>query len=221
MGQLFGRAWKVQVLTPESQGGDQTLLTVSSSDTETQALRVTFYIEQIYGTFFNAEIDIYNPNLQTIGTLEAGCIVSVAAGYAVEGTPTEIFRGPVFQAIVSKPDAVTTVLRLICFVGIDELTNSFVKTSIGPGATQREIVLNMAANCLKADGSTASIPIDYLAPDSDFTRGPLPRSQTIFGTPNKLFANIAKANNMGFLMGPPGLSMGKIDGSKSLSLIHI
>ena len=215
MATLFGRAWNVQVLAPADQSGNQSLLTVSSSDTETQALRVTFYIEQIYGTFFNAEIDIYNPNLQTIGTLEAGCIVSVAAGYAVEGTPTEIFRGPLFQAIVSKPDATTVILKLMCFVGLDELTNSIVKTTIGPGATQRQIVLSMAQNCLKPDGTAVSVPIDYLAPDSDFTRGPLPRSQTIFGTPNKLFANIAKANAMGQAMGPRGLSMGKIDGSKS------
>jgi hypothetical protein len=215
---LYGRAWNIQVLTPADNAGNQTLLSVSSSDRETSSLRVTFEIEQTHGAFFNAEIDIYNPNLQTIGTLSQGCIVSVAAGYAVEGAPTEIFRGPLFQAIVSKPDAVTTVLKLLCFVGLDELTNSVVKTTVGPGATQRQTVLAMAANCLRPDGvtgalTTASIPIAYLAPDSDFKRGPLPRSQTIFGTPNKLFANIAKANGMGRAMGPNGLSIGKIDGS--------
>jgi hypothetical protein len=212
---LFGRAWNIQVLTPANQGGNQTLLSVSSSDRETDSLRVTFDIEQLYSAMFTAEIDIYNPNLQTIGTLSQGCIVSVAAGYAVEGTPAEIFRGALYQAIVSKPDAVTTVLKLICFVGLDELTNSLVKVTTGPGATQRQTVLAMAANCLKADGSTASIPIAYLAPDSDFKRGPLPRSQTIFGTPNKLFADIAKANDMGFVMGPNGLSIGKLAGSGS------
>jgi hypothetical protein len=210
---LYGRVWNIQVLTPADQGGNQTLLSVSSSDRETDSLRVTFDIEQLYSAMFTAEIDIYNPNLQTIGTLSQGCIVSVAAGYQSEGTPAEIFRGPLYQALVSKPDAVTTVLKLICFVGLDELTNSLVKVTTGPGATQRQTVLAMAANCLKADGSTASIPIAYLAPDSDFKRGPLPRSQTIFGTPNRLFGNIAKANDMGFFMGPNGLSIGKIDGS--------
>lgn len=98
--------------------------------------------------------------------------------------------------------------------GIEELTNSYVKTTVGPGATQRETVLAMVANCLKADGSKAAIPIDYLAPDSDFKRGPLPRSQTIFGTPNNLFANVAKGNDMGFFMGHNGISIGKLDGSK-------
>jgi hypothetical protein len=189
-------------------------LQVSSSDKETQSLRVTFRIEQMFTQFFDAEIDIYNPNLQTIGTLSVGCIVSVAAGYAVEGTPAEIFRGSLYQAIVSKPDAVTTVLKLLCFVGLDELTDSIVKTTIGPGATQRQIVLAMAANCLRADDSTVPIPIAYLAPESDFRVGPLPRSSTIFGTPNKLFAAIARANDMGFSMGPHGLSIGKIDGAK-------
>jgi hypothetical protein len=211
---LYGRAWNIQVLTPADNAGTQTLLSVSSSDKETSSLRVTFDIEQLFSQFFNAEIDIYNPNLQTIGTLQAGCIVSVSAGYTAEGPPGEIFRGPLYQALVSKPDATTVVLKLLCFLGLDELTNSVVKTTIGPGATQRQTVLAMAANCLKADGSFASIPIAYLAPDSDFKRGPLPRSQTIFGTPNKLFANIAKANDMGLAMTAAGLSIGKIDGTK-------
>jgi hypothetical protein len=212
--QLYGRAWNIQVLTPADNAGTQTLLQVSSSDKETSSLRVTFQIEELYSAFFSAEVDIYNPNLQTIGTLSAGCIVSVAAGYAVEGTPGEIFRGTLFQAIVSKPDNVTTVLKLICFIGLDELTDSYVKATTGPGATQRQIVLAMAANCFKADGSTASIPTAYIAPDSHFKRGPLPRSSTIFGTSNRLFKTIANANEMGVVMGPTGLSVGKIDGAK-------
>jgi hypothetical protein len=211
---LYGRAWKIQVLTPADNAGNQTLLEVSSSDKETSSLRVTFDIEQTYGAFWYAEVDIYNPNLQTIQTLEVGCIVSVSAGYAAEGTPGEIFRGPLFQAIVSKPDATTVVLKLLCFLGMDELTNRVMSTTIGPGASQRETVLAMAANCLKADGTTAPIPIVYLAPDSDFRAQRLPRSQTIFGTPNHLFANIAKNNDMGFFMGPNGISIGKIDGSR-------
>jgi hypothetical protein len=109
---LYGRAWDIQVLTPEDNAQQQTRLEVSSSDKETSSLRVTFNIEPMYSTLFTAEIDIYNPNLQTIQTIDAGCTVSVAAGYAVEGTPAEIFRGRIFQAIFSKPDSVTTILRL-------------------------------------------------------------------------------------------------------------
>jgi hypothetical protein len=217
---LYGRAWKIQVLTPPDNAGTQTLLEVSSSDKETSSLRVTFEIQQMYSEFFNAYIDIYNPNLQTIQTLSQGCIVSVSAGYTVEGTPGEIFRGPLLQAIVSKPDATTVVLKLICFLGMEELTNSVVSVTTGPGASQRETVLAMAANCLKRDASTGaitttSIPIAYLAPESDFKAQRLPRSQTIFGTPNKLFANIARANEMGSAMGPHGLMVGKMDGSKN------
>jgi len=212
---LFGRAWKIQVLTPADQGGNQTLLTVSSSDTETQALRVTFDIEQTYRELWYAEVRIYNPNLQTIQTISEGAQVSIAAGYHAEGDPAEIFRGVVFQAIFSKEDANTVVLTLICFVGIDELTNSVVSVTVGPRATQREIVLAMAQNCLKADGSTASIPVAYLAPDSDFKAQPLPRSSTIFGTPNELFGNIAQNNDMAFFFGSNGLHVGKIDGAQA------
>ena len=209
---LYGRAWNIQVLTPPDSAQQQTLLNISSSDRETQSLRVTFDINQSAVELWYAEVDIFNPNLQTIKTLDIGCIVSVSAGYTAEGPPGEIFRGPIYQAIVSKPDATTVVLKLLCFVGLDELMKSFVKTNIGPGATQRETVLAMAANCFKADGSSGSIPIVYLAPDSDFKTQTFPRSQTIFGTPNNLFDTIARTNKMASFVGPHGLSMGKIDG---------
>jgi hypothetical protein len=206
---LFGRAWKVQVLAPADQSGNQTLLTVSSSDTETQALRVTFETEQYFAALWYAEVKIYNPNLQTVQTITEGSIVSISAGYQSEGTIGEIFRGVLFQALFSKEDANTVVLTLICFVGIDELINNFTKVTSGPRATQREVVLAMAQNCL------TPIPVAYAAPDSDFKAGALPRSSTIFGTPNTLFANIAANNDMSFFIGPDGLHIGKLDGSGS------
>jgi hypothetical protein len=211
---LFGRAWNVQVLTPPDNASAQTLLTVSSSDAETQSLRVTFDIQQLVGPeLWYAEVTIYNPNLQTIQALTDGCTVSVAAGYQSEGIPAEIFRGILYQAIFGKEDAVTVFLKMRCFVGLPELTDTYVKAIVGPKATQREIVLAMAANCLKADGTPASLPVAYLAPDSDFTRGSLPRSQTIFGAPSRLFANVAEANSMSYFFGPDGIHMGRVDGS--------
>lgn len=205
MAALFGRAWNIQVLTPADQSGNQTLLSVSSSDTETQALKVTFDVEQLaYTALWYGEVKIYNPNLQTVQTIVEGSQVSVAAGYLVEGTPTEIFRGTVFQAIFSKEDANTVVLTLHCFIGLDQLTNSLVATSAGPRSTQREIVLAMAQSC--------STPVAYLAPDSDFKSQPLPRSSTLFGTPSKLFGNVARANDMTFFVASDGLHMGKMDG---------
>lgn len=207
---LFGRAWKVQVLTPEDQSGTQTLLNISSSDTETQSLRVTFDIELLaYQALWYGEVKIYNPDLQTVQTISEGSQVSVCAGYVSEGDPAEIFRGKVFQAIWSKEDANTVVLTLLCFVGLDFLINSFTATTQGPRSTQRQIVLAMAANC------STPVPIAYLAPDSDFKSGTLPRSSTIFGTPSKLFGNVAQNNDMSFFFAPDGLHMGKLDGSGS------
>lgn len=219
---LFGRAWNIQVLTPADQGGNQTLLKVSSSDRETQSLRVTFDIEQSYTALFQAEVRIYNPNLQTLKDIPPGSIVSVSAGYEVEGIPAEIFRGPVFQTLWGKEEAHTTVLTLLCFVGLEELTNSFISASVGPLATQREVVLSMAANCQRADGTNVALPIAYLAPESDFKRGTLPRSSTIFGTPNQLFGQIARMNDMGFLFGPEGIFMGKpvVSGASTPDVIY-
>lgn len=212
---LFGRSWNVQVLTPANSANQQTLLNVSSSDRETSSLRVTFDIEQMaFSNAFYAEVKIYNPDLQTIGTLNTGCVVSVAAGYESEGAPGEIFRGPVFQAIFSKEEAHTVVVKLICMVGLQQQTDNYVSATVGPNATQRQTVLAMAANCLGSGGTPAPIPIAYLAPDSDFKANALPRSQTIFGTPNKLFADIAKSNDMVSFMGPDGLYLGKLDGAR-------
>jgi hypothetical protein len=44
---LYGRAWKIQVLTRVDNAGNQTLLEVSSNDEETSSLRVTFEVEQL------------------------------------------------------------------------------------------------------------------------------------------------------------------------------
>ena len=204
---LYGRAWNIQVLTPPDNAQQQTLLNISSSDRETQSLRVVFEVDQIYQEAWGAEIAIYNPNLQTIQTLDAGCMVSVSAGYAAEGTPAEIFRGVLYQAIFSKPDNVTTVLKLLCFVGLQELTDNIVQVTTGPGVTQRETVLKMAASCIRP------IPIAYVAPDAEFKSQPLPRSQTIFGTPQRLFGSIARANDMVSCIGPNGLFMGPLAAS--------
>jgi hypothetical protein len=73
----------------------------------------------------------------------------------------------------------------------------------------------MAQNCMRSDGSIQAIPIAYLAPDSDFKAGALPRGQTIFGTPNKLFRVIAENSKMLMTYGPEGLFMGRMDGSGS------
>jgi hypothetical protein len=211
---LFGRAWNIQVLTPPGNAGTQTLLQVSSSDRETQSLRVIFDIQQLVGPeLWYAEVTVYNPNLQTIQTLTDGCTVSIAAGYQSEGTPAEIFRGILYQAIFGKEDAHTVFLKMRCFVGLPELTDTYIKAIVGPKATQREIVLAMAANCLKADGTPAPLPVAYLAPDSDFTRGSLPRSQTIFGAPSRLFGNVAEANGMSYFFGSDGIHLGRVDGS--------
>jgi hypothetical protein len=205
MAQLFGRAWKIQVLTPANQG-QQTLLTVSSSDAETQSLRVVFDVYQSgYSALWKAEVDIYNPNLTTMQTIVEGCQVSVAAGYVAEGTPTEIFRGTLFQAIWSKPDSTTVILKLICYIGLDFLIQNFTSTTIGPGATQRQIVLEMARN------AQSPVPIAYVAPDSAFVAQALPRSTTIFGQPSRLFGSVAKQNDMSMIFGADGLYIGPLD----------
>ncbi len=212
MASLFGRAWNIQVLTPSDQPNQQTLLTVSSSDKETQSLRVMFDVQQYKGALFSAELKIYNPNFQTIQAIPEGSIVSIAAGYQSEGAPTEIFRGPVYQALWGKEDPVTTVLTLLCFLGIQELTENVIAMTIGPLATQREIVIKMAENL--------SLPVSYVAPESEFPAKTLPRSSTVFGTPQKIFGQIASRNDMAFSLGPSGIFLAGIVENKSPDYVY-
>ena len=207
---LFGRAWDIEVLTPASQNGNQTLLRVASSDAETSSLRVTFDINQCgYRALWFAEVNIFNPNLQTAQTIVQGCTISVAAGYVAEGKPGEIFRGKVYQALWSKPEADTVILTLLCFVGLQEMVDGFTTALNGAGAKQRDIVLAMAAN------ASTPIPVAYVAPESDWKVGALPRSSTVFGTPSTLFGSIANANDLTAFYSPAGLVIGKIDGAGS------
>jgi hypothetical protein len=98
---LYGRAWNIQVLTPPDNAGTQTLLEVSSSDKETSSLRVTFEIEQLHKELWCAEVDIYNPNLQTIQTLDTGCTLRLgwvrSRGHAGRDLPRHALPADLFE----------------------------------------------------------------------------------------------------------------------------
>jgi hypothetical protein len=192
---------------PANGNQQQTLMDISSQDDQTKEMRLTFEIATyMYRALWYAEITIYNPNLQTIRMINTGAEVSLSVGYVSQGgTLAEIFRGKVFQPFFERDDAANTSLKLLCFTGLKELIDNMVKVQLGPLATQRQIVLEMAKKAMNGP-----IPIAYLAPDSDFSVGALPRSTTIFGKPSHLFAQVASANEMALFFAPDGLHMGKL-----------
>lgn len=199
---LFGRTWNLQVLTAQVPGQDQRTLLNISSDGDPGALRITFDIVMTVGhAFWEAKIAIWNMDPTTIGLITQGAEVSLSAGYQAQGAPTEIWRGTVFQPTFERVDVTDFVLTLHCILGLPEVQNRFMNDAIGPVQTQWQIVQRAA--------QSAGIKISHLDDESAFTQQTLPRGKTIFGTPTRLFAQIAQQNNMVSFYSPDGLVMGK------------
>jgi hypothetical protein len=199
---LFGRSWDLQVLSAPGNGEQQVLLDLSSSALEPAALRVTFDINMTASrALWTGDISIYNLDPRTIGLITQGAEVILSAGYQAEGQPTEIWRGIVFQPTFERVDVVDFVLTLHCFTGLKEIVQNFVNTAAGPIETQWSIV--------KKAAQSAGINIAYLDPESSFTGQKLPRGKTIFGSPDRLFGQIATQNDMVTFYSAQGLNMGK------------
>ena len=211
---LFGRSWNLQVLSAAVSGQDQqTLLTVSQSAWEPETLRITFDINQSgYKALWFADIAIYNldpaataQNSQGAALIAQGAEVSLAVGYQASGQPTEIWRGQVFQVLWEREGITDTKLTLRCVCGLPWRTRNFISVATKAGQSQWQIVQQMA------QGAKTPIPIAYCDPAVNFLPTVLPRSKTIFGTPDTLFHQIADQNNMTTFIGPNGLYIGKLE----------
>ena len=211
---LFGRSWNLQVLSAAGSGQQQqTLLTASQNAWEPEALRISFDVSQPgYKALWFADIAIYNldpaataQNSAGAALIAQGSEVSLAVGYQANGTPTEIFRGQVFQMTWERENIVDTKLTLRCVTGLPWRTRNFISLATKAGQTQWQIVQQMA------QGAKTSIPIAYCDPAANFNQTVLPRSKTIFGTPDQLFGQIADQNNMTTFIGPNGLYLGRLE----------
>jgi hypothetical protein len=213
----FGRAYKITI---DTQAGDH--IVVSSSDFGTEALRVTFSIEQvaIESLFWVADIAIYNPSVTTgqlLGAqaptaqtgvfnalsfnaaLSKGDLVTVAAGYRASFSPdaSVIFRGRVFQVMWERTDAADLVLKLRCMIGLFEDETTQCAYSFDASTTLADIVTRVA--------SQANIPVAYLDPILSQTK--LGRGQAVFSRPSLIFALIARATHLGMWNGNNGLTI--------------
>jgi hypothetical protein len=209
---LFGRVWSLQVLTAPVQGQDQrTLLNVSTStgSDDDKALRIVFDVHMTagHGYLWEANIEIYNLDPSTMGLITQGAQVSLAIGYEANGEPSEIFNGFVFQPTFERRDVTDFVLTLHCFLGLLDIVNNAMSVTTGPVSNQWDIVQKMV--------QSAGIKIAHIDPASSFSQQKLPRGKTIFGSPNKLLAQIASQNNLLSFYTPSGLMIGKPGSSSS------
>ncbi len=181
---FFGRAWKVTV-TPQATGEEWT---VSNSSWDTEALKVTFEVEQVaLLTYWFADISIYNFLPAAAMVIQKGDLVTLEAGYQSPGSGL-IFSGRVFQPVWERSSETDYRLTLHCLVGLFEDETGYVSTSFAAGATQSGSVRQVAA------AASPAIPIEYLDPALDKRK--LPRGGAYSGRALRFFADIAADNQL-------------------------
>ncbi len=197
---LFGRRWQVQVLL-----NDRTVLDVSNSSFEPEALQVQFETFQpaMEASFWYADVIIFNLNEHTNNVvLTEGMDVRVSAGYQDESRYGEIFKGKIFQPMWDRDNVTDFRTTLHCLVGKAEIAKNFVAQTYAAYVTQTEIVRRMAA------ASYRPLTIETLSSNIKSTK--LPRGQVLFGSPRDYLNQVARDNNMQWWISGNGINLGDI-----------
>lgn len=193
----FGRAWKIKV-TPQT--GEE--WTVSNSDWDTEALRVTFDIEQHCVTaYWSAEVVIYNFLPALVGVIQKGDLVTVIAGYQAPGSGL-IFSGKVFQPLWEREGETDYKLTLHCLIGLFEDQNGYSTVSIAGGTSQSDAVRQVAAS------SSVKILVEYLDPILDTVKPP--KGRAFAGYASRFFCEVAASNHMQYWMGWNGINISSL-----------
>jgi hypothetical protein len=154
-----------------------------------------------------------NPVAEPSGTagifnvvIQQGDRVELSAGY-VAGNPQMglIFQGYVFQPVWTKVDVVNYSLELRCLLGLLEGAQNTISLAIAAGATQLQIVQQMAANAY------TPLPIDQID-SAALSKKTLPRGRTMFGRPDEIIAKIAADNSLFSWFSPHGLNIRSLNG---------
>lgn len=202
---LFQRRYCLDVTT---DSGDN-VLTLSDSDWEPEALRVVFEVHQVaaQGWYWNADIDIYNPSLGTVDSIQKAAIditqgmkVVLQAGYVGSQYGT-IWSGNVFQAQFSREHVVDFKIRLRCILSLQsKIAGTPQPTGAYPaGASQLEIVQSMIK----------SLGLQQDSLSSKISTAKLPRGYTYVGSPDRVLTQIAKDADLLWWLGFDGICMGK------------
>src|SRR5258708_16205547 len=119
---FFGRSYLLEVVT---KANDK--ITLSSSDTEPEALKIQFEVELgLLSTLWTAFIRVYNAGTYlTQALITQGANVSLSAGYK-DGNKGLIFSGKVITCQFEKENGVDYVFTLQSLVVADFLFTNFV-----------------------------------------------------------------------------------------------
>jgi hypothetical protein len=203
----FGRAYQVTIETHSGQ-------TVQfKSNGTADDLTITFEIDTyVLATYWTATVRLFNLNQGSSnaitaydpflanGTINTGDKISISAGYEYAFDPGRnlIFEGTVYQPIIERPDAVTTVVTLNCCLGLMQDAYNFVSTTVGPNATHD--------TCVKAICKSANLPIEKIDSET-LAQQKMPRGQIFHGRPLETLRPIGKFHALETWLSPHGVNM--------------
>jgi hypothetical protein len=186
--QLWGRAYKVSVLTSTGQN-----VLLSQSGWEPEALRITFEVQEstMPSPFWYAFVTLYNVNKSTFQQLLWGAEwLTLEAGYQTGAQKSSIiWDGPVLQVLYDRPHVVDFTVGFNCIVGPTMLTDNFVNYAAGPDTTQYQVVQNMVIN---QGGNAGKQTSEYAA--TSLRGKTFPRGKTLWGSTSKYVAEMADDN---------------------------
>jgi hypothetical protein len=209
---FFGRAYSLTV-TPQAGPAAGQAITISSDTFEPNALRFTFDIQQFaWGTFWQAEIAIYNAN-GPIGSgdtpdvnlyqalIQEGDLVTVCAGYQADypapATPPAIWTGLVFYTIQDRLDVVDERLILHCILNRVLTTQNFINSTLPALSTQfaqAQFIAQKSSTPIGITGSQVQAAIASASPQRGAVS--LPRGKSYFGAPHNYLAALADQNSL-------------------------
>lgn len=197
---LFGRKYKLTVKTSPDSSGNSTLIEITNSDWEPEALRITFdiYMSAWQGNYWYADISIYNLDQATAAQIVGnpsfspnvvtqGMKVILEAGY-YNGNFGTIWEGIVIQPLWDRENVVDFKLTLHCAVGLLESTRNFVNNTYAI-VGQQDLIKKMLAD------SYFPVNVDPKRISGDIPNTPSDRPVTVFGNPKRYLDMIAADNN--------------------------
>lgn len=202
----FGRSWKLKV-TPQATGEEWT---VSNSTWDTEALRLTFEIQQVVlGEYWYADIAVYNLAPGAHLQIQAGDPVSLTAGYQspVSEQPL-VFQGHVFQPLWERVSATDYRLLLHCFIGKWEDEQGTVSVQFSSDLSVADQVRQVVKEFNRKYGTTtnaAPLLIESLDPKLEGSKKT--RGSSFFGVPRLFFDYVAVDHGLQYWMSWNGINL--------------
>lgn len=194
---LWGQAWElvIEYVTPD--GSTQSKI-ISTNSWEPEALRITFEVLQaaISSPFWFADIVVYNMDPADIAQVVYNAVkVTLKAGFQTGPTRSAIiWDGPVFQVLLDQENVVDTRVTLHC-VSSPLVMENVIAFSIGPYASQAQVISKMAANIGLPPIDFASNTLNQTASEALNTKQ-YPRGNTVFGKLGKQLDLVSGDQNL-------------------------